>query len=127
GATAAHHPPQSPARPTGRGSPARTLSPPARPPGRSTLMSRPTTRHLTSRSRIGAALLVLPLVAALAACSSSNAEEPGGNQLAADAEAAGLTVNTTPDQDRITTTESAEAIALLPEAYQDVDTLKVAV
>ena len=90
-------------------------------------MSRPTTRHLTSRSRIGAALLVLPLVAALAACSSSNAEEPGGNQLAADAEAAGLTVNTTPDQDRITTTESAEAIALLPEAYQDADTLKVAV
>lgn len=97
-------------------------------------MSRPTTRsrpsrHLsrTGRARAGSALLVLPLVMALAACSSSNAEEPGGNQLAADAEAAGLTVNLTPDQDRITTTESAEAVALLPEAYADVDTLTIAV
>lgn len=96
-------------------------------------MSRPTTRNLVGsrprspRSRAAAALLVLPLVAALAACSSSNAEEPGGNQLEADAKAAGLTVNLTPDQDRITTTESAEAVALLPEAYADVDTLTIAV
>lgn len=93
-------------------------------------MSRPTTRSLVGsrpRSRAAAALLVLPLVAALAACSSSNAEEPGGNQLEADAKAAGLTVNLTPDQDRITTTESAEAVALLPEAYADVDTLTIAV
>lgn len=97
-------------------------------------MSRPATRTLASRSvprsrrhRAGSALLALPLVVALAACSSSNAEEPGGNQLEADAKAAGLTVNLTPDQDRVTTTESAEAVALLPEAYADVDTLTVAV
>ena len=84
-------------------------------------MTRPT------RTRLGAALAVLPLVLALAACSASTAEEPGGRELAADAKAAGLTVNTSPDQDRITTTESAEAIALLPEAYRDVDTLTVSV
>jgi polar amino acid transport system substrate-binding protein len=81
----------------------------------------------TRRTRHGlAALLVLPLVVALAACSSSNAEEPGGD-LASAAEAAGLTVNTSPDQDRIRTTESAEAIALLPDAYKDSGTLKVSV
>lgn len=97
-------------------------------------MSRPTTRSRASRSlprnrsaRAGSVLLVLPLVMALAACSSSNAEEPGGNQLAADAEAAGLTVNLTPDQDRVTTTESPEAVALLPDAYADADTLTIAV
>lgn len=86
-------------------------------------MTRTTTRRTLGRTRLGAALAILPLVVALAACSSSSAEEEGGSQLAADAKAAGLTVNTTADQDRITTTESAEAIALLPDAYKDKDTL----
>lgn len=84
-------------------------------------MTRPT------RTRLGAALAVLPFVVALAACSSSTAEEPGAAPAAAGAKTTALTVNTTPDQDRITTTESAEAIALLPDAYKDVDTLTVSV
>ena len=78
-----------------------------RPGARTAAVTTPAvSRTATGRTRLGAALLVLPLVAALAACSSSDAEEPGGNQLAADAKAAGLTVNTTPDQDRVTTSES---------------------
>lgn len=86
-------------------------------------------RRAPGRTRLLAAAVALPLLVTLAACSSSaDAEEPaGGSDLAEAAEKAGLEVNTTADQDRIHTTESAEAIALLPDAYKDVDTLKVSV
>ena len=81
----------------------------------------------SSRTRLLAALVLTPLLAGLAACSSSAAEEPGGGDLQEAAKAAGLTVNTTADQDRIHTTESAEAIALLPPEVKEKGTFTVAV
>ena len=78
------------------------------------------------RSRLLSALAVAPLLA-LAACSGSAAAdddvaaEPSGSASAA----AGLTINTSPDQDRIHSTESAEAIALLPDAVKESGVLKV--
>ena len=79
------------------------------------------------RSRLLAAAVVLPLLAGLAACSSAAADGDGDSDLQAAAKKAGLQVNTSPDQDRIHTTEDPDAIALLPAAYKDKDTLKVAV
>ncbi|MBB2921453.1 ABC transporter substrate-binding protein [Cellulomonas cellasea] len=80
------------------------------------------------RTRLAAAALTLPLVALLAACASgAEADAEAGSDLEAAAEAAGLEVDTSPEQDRIRTTESAEAIALLPAAYRDTETLTVAV
>jgi polar amino acid transport system substrate-binding protein len=83
-----------------------------------------------------AALAVVPLLA-LAACSGVSTEAPA----AADEGAASsdgttesttsvsdaLDVSTSPDQDRIRTTESAEAVALLPDAWKDKDELVVAI
>ena len=79
------------------------------------------------RSRLLAAAVVLPLIAGLAACSSASAEGEQDSDQQAAAEKAGLEVNTTPNQDRIHTTKDDAAIALLPDAYKDADTLKVAV
>lgn len=80
------------------------------------------------RTRLAAAALTFPLVALLAACASgAQADAEASSDLEAAAEAAGLEVDTSPEQDRIHTTESAEAVALLPEAYRDTDTLTVAV
>ncbi len=78
----------------------------------------------------------MPLLA-LAACSGVSTEAPA----AADEGAASsdgttesttsvsdaLDVSTSPDQDRIRTTESAEAVALLPDAWKDKDELVVAI
>ena len=86
-----------------------------------------TTSRPLSRTRLLAALVLTPLLAGLAACSASAEAEPGGGDLQEAAKAAGLTVNTTADQDRIHTTESAEAIALLPAEVKDKGTLTVAV
>lgn len=86
------------------------------------------TRTTPRRSRLAAAALTLPLVALLAACASgAQADAEPGGDLEAAAEAAGLEVDTSADQDRVRTTESAEAVALLPEAYRDTETLTVAV
>lgn len=83
------------------------------------------TNTRTTRSRLLAALVLTPLLVGLAACSQG--EEEGEGDLQQAAEAAGLEVNTSADQDRIRTTESAEATALLPDEFKDKDTLKVAV
>jgi polar amino acid transport system substrate-binding protein len=77
-----------------------------------------------------AVLAVAPVLALLAACGgASGAAEGGeaGGELQAAAEAAGLEVNTTPDQDRIRTQENPDAIALLPPELAAKDTLTVAV
>jgi len=86
-----------------------------------------TTSPRPSRSRLLGALVLTPLLAGLAACASGAEAEPGSDDLQDAAQAAGLTVNTTPDQDRIRTTESAEAIALLPEDFQGDEPLVVSV
>lgn len=69
---------------------------------------------------------------ALTACSAVSTDKPQETQkpgaaVTAEPAAAGLTVSTSPDQDRVRTTESAEAIALLPDAWQAKDELVVAV
>ncbi|WP_265522378.1 ABC transporter substrate-binding protein [Oerskovia flava] len=80
------------------------------------------------RIRLAAVMLTVPLVAGLAACASADGSEPGGaSDLQAAAEAAGLEVNTSPDQERIRTTVSDEAVALLPPEFADTDTLTVSV
>jgi polar amino acid transport system substrate-binding protein len=74
--------------------------------------------------RAVAAVATLPLLALLAACATTADAEPG----AADekpAQAAGLVVDTSPDQEWIHTTESAEAIALLPADVKAAGVLKV--
>ena len=97
-------------------------------------MTATTTRARAPRAL--AALAVVPLLA-LAACSGVSTEAPA----AADEGAASsdgttesttsvsdaLDVSTSPDQDRIRTTESAEAVALLPDAWKDKDELVVAI
>ena len=87
----------------------------------------PTTRRAP---RALATLAVLPLLA-LAACSAVSTQAPAAAEDAASTEAApeavGLDVSTSPDQDRIRTTESAEAVALLPAAWAEKDELVVAV
>jgi polar amino acid transport system substrate-binding protein len=85
------------------------------------------TTSVRPRTRLLAALVLTPLLAGLAACSTGAEAEAGGGDLQAAAKAAGLTVNTTADQERIHTTESAEAVALLPADVRDAGTLKVAV
>jgi polar amino acid transport system substrate-binding protein len=83
--------------------------------------------HARRRPRAALALLAaLPVAALLAACAgTSDAAE--GSDLQAAADAAGLQVNTSPEQDRIHTAKNPEAIKLLPAAFADSDTLKVAV
>lgn len=90
---------------------------------------------LRIRVRALAALTAVPLLA-LAACSSiSTADPASADKDAAAAPAAtgsdgaaasGLEVSTSPDQDRVRTTEHPEAIALLPDAWKDKDELVVA-
>ncbi|WP_087509343.1 ABC transporter substrate-binding protein [Cellulomonas iranensis] len=82
-------------------------------------------------SRALAALALLPLLA-LTACSGVSTQAPAaaapddaGTSTAA--APAGLAVSTSPDQDRVRTTESPEAIALLPAAWAAKDELVVAV
>jgi polar amino acid transport system substrate-binding protein len=87
----------------------------------------PSTSARPPRSRLVAALVLTPLLAGLAACASSADADTGGGDLQDAAKAAGLTVNTTAEQDRIHTTEDADAIALLPASIKDKGTLKVAV
>ena len=96
----------------------------------------PATTTRARAPRALAALAVVPLLA-LAACSGVSTEAPA----AADEGAASsdgttesttsvsdaLDVSTSPDQDRIRTTESAEAGALLPDARTDTDELVVAI
>ncbi|MGO1294609.1 MAG: ABC transporter substrate-binding protein [Cellulosimicrobium funkei] len=97
-------------------------------------MTATTTRARAPRAL--AALAVVPLLA-LAACSGVSTEAPA----AADEGAASsdgttesttsvsdaLDVSTSPDPDRIRTTEAAEAVALLPDAWTDKDELVVAI
>ena len=78
------------------------------------------------------ALTAVPLLALTAACSAATTERPeaadGATGLAGNAPgAAGLLVGTSPDQDRVRTTESAEAVALLPAEWADKDEITVAV
>jgi len=79
-----------------------------------------------------AALAVVPLLA-LAACSGVSTEAPAAADEGAATEESttsvsdALDVSTSPDQDRIRTTESAEAIALLPDAWKDKDEIVVAI
>lgn len=91
----------------------------------------------TRRARVLALLAAVPLLA-LTACAgvSTTAPEAAGAADGADAPAgtssegaaaAGLEVSTSPDQDRIRSTESAEAVGLLPAAFADKDELVVAV
>lgn len=81
-----------------------------------------------SRRRPHAALALVPVLALLAACGgASDAAEPGGSELQDAAEAAGLEVNTSPEQDRVHTAENPDAIALLPPELAEQETFTVAV
>ncbi|QAY69283.1 ABC transporter substrate-binding protein [Xylanimonas protaetiae] len=83
--------------------------------------------HARRRPRAALALLAaLPVVALLAACSGASAAA-GDSDLQAAADAAGLQVNTTPEQDRIHTAENPAAVKLLPAEFAAKDTFKVAV
>lgn len=77
-----------------------------------------------------AALALLPLLA-LTACASVSTQAPAAAEddatLGAAPQAAGLDVSTSPDQDRVRTTPSDEAIALLPAAWADKDEIVVAI
>jgi len=77
-----------------------------------------------------AALAAAPLLA-LTACSgvstAAPTSEPEATRAEAAPEAAGLSVSTRPEQDRFRTTESADAIALLPDAWADKDEIVVAI
>lgn len=81
-------------------------------------------------TRALAALAAVPLLA-LTGCAAVSTQAPAEAADAATAEAApeaaGLDVSTSPDQDRVRTTESAEAVALLPAAWAAEDELVVAV
>lgn len=89
-------------------------------------MSQTTTPVRNHTRKLLATLTVVPLLAALVACSSSAAEPISDGQNEA-LSAAGLTVNTTPEQDRIKSTVSPEAVALLPKEIAESGKLKVAV
>ena len=77
------------------------------------------------------ALAVVPLLALTAACSAVSTERPETDDAAGLAgnapESAGLQVSTSPDQDRVRTTEDPAAIDLLPEEWADKDEIVVAV
>lgn len=100
-------------------------------PRRTTPREAPTVTTRTTRAhRALAALAAAPLLA-LTACAGVSTAAPtaSADATVADAapEAAGLSVSTSPDQDRVRTTESAEAVALLPAAWADKDELVVAI
>lgn len=75
------------------------------------------------------ALAVVPLLA-LAACAGAQAGtddvDAGAGDVGAKAEAVGLSISTSPEQDRIRSTEDPAAVALLPAAVAERGTLKVA-
>jgi len=73
------------------------------------------------------ALAVAPLLA-LAACAGAQAgtDAAAPEDDAAKAEAVGLQISTSPEQDRVRSTESPDAIALLPAAIAERGVLKVA-
>ncbi|MET3973892.1 ABC transporter substrate-binding protein [Cellulosimicrobium sp. BE325] len=97
-------------------------------------MTATTTRARAPRAL--AALAVVPLLA-LAACSGVSTEAPAaadegtassdGTTESTTSVSDALDVSTSPDQDRVRTTESAEAVALLPDAWKDKDELVVAI
>lgn len=80
-----------------------------------------------SRSRATGLFAIAALVTALGACAAPSEAEPLGDEGQAAVASAGLTVNTAPDQDRITTTVSQEAIDLLPQEFAADGKLTVAV
>ena len=85
-----------------------------------------TTRH---RARLAAlttaSLLVLTACAGVSTAKPSDETPAAG--VTADPQAAGLEVSTSPDQDRIRTTVSDEAVALLPDSWKDSDEIVVAI
>ncbi len=93
-----------------------------------------TTRRTRARAVPARALAALTAASllALTACASVSTEKPqetqkAGGAVTAEPAAAGLKVSTSPDQDRIRTTESAEAVALLPDTWRDKDEIVVAI
>jgi polar amino acid transport system substrate-binding protein len=94
------------------------------PKGTTVTVSRRATRRLL-------ALTAVPLLALTAACSAASTERPETEEAAGLAEnapeSAGLQVSTSPDQDRVRSTESADAVALLPDEWADKDEITVAV
>ncbi|WP_369373328.1 ABC transporter substrate-binding protein [Promicromonospora sp. Populi] len=76
-------------------------------------------------------LAAVPLLALTAACSAVSTERPETDDAAGLAgnapESAGLQVSTSPDQDRVRTTEDSAAIDLLPEEWADKDEIVFAV
>ena len=90
-----------------------------------------TVTRRAARNRL-LALATVPLLALTAACSAASTERPeeadGAAGLAENAsESAGLQVSTAADQERVRTTESAEAVDLLPAEWADKDEITVAV
>jgi polar amino acid transport system substrate-binding protein len=81
----------------------------------------------SARRRPHAALALVPVIALLAACGGTSDAAEGGREQQDSVEAAGLEVDTSPDQDRLRTEENAEAIALLPPELAEQDTFTVAV
>ncbi|MDF2846365.1 MAG: transporter substrate-binding protein [Oerskovia sp.] len=94
-------------------------------PARSSAASRTGRRPARLSHRAVAAVATLPLLALLAACATNADAEPGTADNEKAAEAAGLVIDTSPDQEFIHTTESPEAIALLPEDVKAAGVLKV--
>lgn len=84
-------------------------------------------------SRRWVAAAAVPVLAVIAACGgeaegdNSDPAAGGGSDGQAEAEAAGLEVNTGPDQDRIRTEPNQEAIDALPPEIAEKDTLVVSV
>lgn len=81
----------------------------------------------TRRPHAGTAGALLVILGLLAGCSSAANADPATDDLQAQAKAAGLKVNTAANQDRIHTTVSKEAVALLPASLAAKDTYTVAV
>lgn len=87
-----------------------------------------TTSPARRRRRSGLALLAaFPLVTALAACGGGSEASETGSDAQAAADAAGLEVNTSPEQDRVRTEENPDAVAALPEEFAEKDTFTVSV
>jgi len=89
---------------------------------------------MTTTTRRGATLAALACASllALTACSGASTAKPETDAkpqagVTADPEAAGLEVSTSPDQDRVRTTVSDEAVALLPDSWKDKDEIVVAI
>lgn len=79
------------------------------------------------RSRRWLAAASVPVLAVIAACGGEAEGSGAGSDSQAGAEAAGLDVNTTPDQDRVRTEPNQEAIDALPEEFREKDTFVVSV